>query len=288
MKFKPIFLSSSGRAGSTLLMKILSCHSQIAIRTLFPYETRASQYYYLSHLQNQESSLFLPLKLDGIEYRPFQGNDKQSIAWSDQHREIVLEENGVNLIEHYYHFVSKIENKPQALCFAEKLIGLPLVKQMAIHFKDSKVIFLRRDPRDTFFSIKSFNKKRGFMSFGEEAGDEVMFSRLISYYKGTMKFAESLGSRAVILHYENLISSKHDTLVYLFKSLGLDYSEPQIAEIIDTAFEESKEVAFHRTTNEEKSSLARWKQEVNQDILSVFNKYENVLDVLGYQSIPLA
>ena len=283
MKFKPIFLSSTGRAGSTLLMKILSCHSQIAVRTLFPHETRASQYYYLSHLQEQKKPTFLPLKLNGIEYRPFQGNDKESIAWSNKHRNVVIEGNGANLTEDYYRFVSKIENKPQASCFAEKLIGLPLVKQMVQDFKESQVIFLRRDPRDTFFSIKSFNKKRGFFSFGEEAGDEVMFSRLMSYYQGTINFAKSLDSRAVIVRYEDLINSKHDTILYLFKSLELDYSKQQIAQVIDSAFEESKEVEFHRTTNKQKSSLARWKRESKDESLAIFNKFKTAFIILDYE-----
>lgn len=287
MNFKPIFLASTGRAGSTLMMKVLSLHRQILARQIFPYEARAFQYYYLCDRQGEKHPTFLPIKLENVEYRPFQGNDKESVIWSEKNTSLVVEEYGANLTEKYYRFVSEIEEKPEAMSFVEKAIGLDLIKSITQFFHESQVIFLRRDPRDTFFSIKSFNQKRGFLSFGEEAGDEAMFSGLISYYKETIIFAKTLGARAITIRYEDLISSKDETLSCLFKKLKLDYSNLQINNLVNSAFDLTKEVKNHRTTEGEKTSLARWKREANSETIEMFEKFKDVINTLGYEEIEL-
>ncbi|MDJ0632815.1 MAG: sulfotransferase [Xenococcaceae cyanobacterium MO_188.B29] len=284
MQYIPIFVASTGRAGSTLTMKIMASHPQILVRSLFPYETRTSQYYYICHLQGIEWVNFTPLKLGGIEYRPFQGNDKESSLWSQKQEQKKLEEYGINLTEEYYHFVAEQEHKPQAKSFAEKLVGLPLVKQMIDSLKEYKIIFLQRDPRDTFFSIKSFNKKRGYVSFGEEQGDRTMFSNLIGFYKQYQQLQKSLNKESYInLKYEDLLTEKMATISKLFQSLNVDYSDRQVLDTIKYAFAESPESFQHQTSSSIQGSLSRWKQEADDRTLKMFASFHDELQQIGYK-----
>ena len=283
MNLQPLFLASTGRAGSTLMMKILSHHPGIAVRTIFPYEIRAAQYYYIFANHNSDDvSLFSPIKFKNAQFRAFLNKDTESIAWTEEQEFVELEENGVNLIDKYYSFVSTIEDKPNAKYFAEKCIGLNLVRQMSSSFPSSKIIFLRRDPRDTFFSAKSFNAKRGSLKFGEQNGDEAMFQNIVSFYEKSIKFVRVLKDRAVIVKYENLLNNKKETLSKLFKSLELDYAENTIKDIIDSAFIATKETDKHRTTTEEKNSISRWEREASSEDLAIFNKSQDTLTLLDY------
>jgi hypothetical protein len=283
VKYQPLFIASTGRAGSTLMMRILSCHPEILIRTLFPYETRAAQYYYISSFQEQKLPTFLPVKFKNAEYRPFNSKiDAESLAWSKKHNNVDLGKNGQNIINEYYIFLSEIENKSEAIYYAEKTIGLSLMKEITQSLENSKVIFLRRDPRDTFFSIKSFNAKRGSLTFGEEDGEEALFSRLITFYKVSIKLIETLKERAVVIRYEDMMINNYETLLLLFKKLGLNHKQEVINSIVDSAFLVDKNTKQHCTTSKGESSVSRWKQNANSRHLEMFDEFKKTLEILGY------
>jgi len=283
MKYQSLFIASTGRAGSTLMMRILSCHPEILIRTLFPYETRAAQYYYVSSLQEPKSPIFLPIKFKNAEYRPFNSKlDPDSIAWSQNYNNIDLGNNGEQITNEYYNFLSEIENKSEAIYYAEKTIGLSLMKEITQSLNNSKVIFLQRDPRDTFFSIKSFNAKRGSLTFGEEDGDEALFSRLITFYKVSIKLIETLKERAVVIRYEDIMTNNYETLLLLFKKLGLNHQEELINSIVNSAFLVDKNTKQHCTTSKDESSISRWIQNANSEHLAIFDEFKKTLKVLGY------
>ena len=283
MKYQPLFIASTGRAGSTLMMRILSCHPQILIRTLFPYETRAAQYYYISSLQEPKLTSFLPVKFKNAEYRPFNSKlDPKSLAWSEKYNNLDLGNNGENITSKYYNFLSEIENKSEAIYYAEKTIGLSLMKEITQSLENSKVIFLQRDPRDIFFSIKSFNAKRGSLTFGEEDGDEALFSRLITFYKVSIKLMETLKERAIVIRYEDIMVNNYETLLWLFKKLGLNHKQELINSIIDSAFLLDNNTKQHCTTSKGESSVSRWKQNANNRYLEIFDEFKNTLEILGY------
>lgn len=284
MQYTPIFVASTGRAGSTLTMKILASHPHIVVRSLFPYETRSSQYYYICHTKGDKWVDFAPLNLDNIEYRPFQQNDKKSLLWSQRQKQRNLEKYGLNLTQRYYRFVAKRENKPQAKKFAEKLIGLPLIKQMSSLLTEYKIIFIQRDPRDTFFSIKSFNKQRGYLSFGEEGGDRTLFINLINFYKHSEQLQKNLDEKNYMnLKYENLLGEKMSTISKLFQDLNVDWGDRQVKTTIEDAFAESPESTQHQTSSTIQSSVSRWKQEADELTLEMFASFQDDLQQIGYE-----
>ena len=283
MKHRPILVASTGRAGSTLLMKVLASHPEIIVRSLFPYETRASQYYYICNFEEMDTANFNPINWNGIEYRPFQGNDKKSAFWSQQQTQKGWEKQQVNLSDEYYSFVAELEDKPLAKSFAEKLVGLSLVEPMINSFPESKVIFLQRDPRDTFFSVKSFNQKRGYVSFGEEKGEATLFTNIISFYKYSQKLKKTLSQVNYInLKYEQLVTEKMATISQLFNSLDVDNSDRQVLAAIKYAFAESPESLKHKTSTNVSASMSRWKREADDQVLEIFASFQKDLEQIGY------
>lgn len=282
MKYRRILVASTGRAGSTLLMKILASHSEIVVRSLFPYETRASQYYYLANQKKVKMIDFAPITWNNTEYRPFQANDRQSTLWSQQ-QTTPNNQQSDHFSEAYYSFVSELENKPLAKCFAEKLIGLSLVKPMIDSFSETKVVFLQRDPRDTFFSIKSFNKKRGYLSFGEQQGEHALFANIIGFYKHCQRLRKTLNQENYInIKYENLVTEKMATISQLFKKLDMDNSERQVLAAIEYAFAESPESLNHKTSNNVSASMSRWKLEADEPVLEIFASFKKELELMNY------
>lgn len=283
MPFTPIFLSSPGRSGSTLVMKVLSLHPQVLVRTVFPYETRAAQYFFIGHRLGHRRATFAPVTFAGPLYRPFHGQDKLSMAWSESQATTVLEPYGVNLTDAYYRFVARTENKPHAPYFAEKSIGFGILPEMARLFEDARVIFLKRDPRDTFFSYKAFDRKRGHRHFEEEGGDKATYARLMRYHTAARACAKTLGDRAVEVRYEALISEPASALPRFLEGLGLDCSDELLRRLLDAAFAENDEVKAHRTTRHNRASLRRWQSEADEADIALFETYNEVLEMLGYE-----
>lgn len=285
MNLTPIYLVSSGRSGSTLLMKILSLHPQILVRSIFPYETRASQYYYLSYQQGKKQSSFSLLEFKNAVYRPFPLKDKDSAKWSESQSSTELTELGHNLTESYYSFLSVLEKKEKVSYFAEKAKGIHLCKLMTENFPNSKVIFLYRDPRDIFISAKLFNKKRGNSRFGGDKGDHAMYSQIIRFLKTAKKFSKNLGDRAVTITYEYLIEDKKNAIKALFEGLDIELNEDKVEKIAQVAFEKTEESEKHKTTEEAKKSVERWRDEVDEETNEIFKKFSNEIEDLGYSSI---
>jgi hypothetical protein len=283
MEYNPIFVASTGRAGSSLMMKILAAHPEIIVRSLFPYEARSYQYAYIHSIEQKNVANLPYINWEGIEYRLFQGNDQESLAWSQQ---LKLEKGfqlPLDLVDKYYHFVSQVEEKTEAKFFAEKLVGLPLVKKIITTINNYKIVFIQRDPRDTFFSIKSFNKKRGFLSFGEGQGDKNLFANLVSYYKICEQFKQKLTpDKYIDVKYEQIIANKITQTAKLYSQLEVGSGDREILRAIKYAFAESPESLEHKTSSDIQSSLSRWKQEADQSTLDLFATYQEDLVQMGY------
>jgi len=61
---------------------MLSAHPQIMIRSVFPFETRAFQYYSICSIHKREKIDFNPVSFSNVEYRPYIHADKASHGWA--------------------------------------------------------------------------------------------------------------------------------------------------------------------------------------------------------------
>ena len=162
--------------------------------------------------------------------------------------------------------------------YAEKVPNQ--VAERANALLKAKNLFLLRDPRDEMVSIKSFNDKRGFNSFGWHVGDtDISYAHKIC--RDRRKFLQNLmafdaNERRMYIRYEDLIldgNTQTDRLSrWLDQSLSFKRatSNKQIQE-------------KHMTSGTPSASVGRWKKELSSDVQQIFSKELGTeLSGLGY------
>jgi len=277
----PVFLSSYGRSGTTILMRILAAHPEVLVRSIFPYETRAAQYHFLCAAQGRQSPDFMPVELLGTVFKPFQENDKRSLEWCQLGQTSEYATFGENAIEEYYDFVKGVECKSDAKYFVEKIFSMPLTKEMMKGLSGARSIVLHRDPRDIFCSVKAFNKKRLRLSFGEDMGDQFLYKSILKFQLGESLFKKTFGDQVILFKYEDLLMQMEGTLTNLFEWLRVDSSKDQVDAVIKSALAHDDRMASHKTSGEG-MSIGKWRKEASEDNLHMFTEYMKELRLLGY------
>ncbi|MDC0435345.1 sulfotransferase domain-containing protein, partial [bacterium] len=154
------------------------------------------------------------------------------------------------------------------------------VADSANELLDARSIFLLRDPRDEMVSIKHFNKKRGFHSFGWVDTDtdityaKKMCNNRIKFLHQMISFTTT--NRQYKIRYEDLIRKGPDEVNKLSEWLGLklDYR---------TATSDKKIKSRHMTSDSTASSVERWKTELCTEVKELFaNELGEELTQLGY------
>jgi hypothetical protein len=131
----------------------------------------------------------------------------------------------------------------------------------------SKNIFLIRDPRDIFISIKNFNEKRGSSGFGWIDGQsDVQFA--MSLCKGFKAYLEHYTNieeddRKLKIRYEDLISNPYIETARISRWLGADLN-------YDFVLRQLSSVSQHISTKSGKPQTERWRAEMNQEVGDVF------------------
>jgi hypothetical protein len=278
-----LLLCSTGRAGSSIAMRILGAHEEILTRYLFPYETRAAQYYYARSLAEQKDNQFSPVKHRGAAYSPFQGGDSQSKQWMDGiEKSLSGYASAESLTSAYYDYIANIEGKSNCACVVEKTIGTELGVAMLQDNADYKMLILSRDPRDIFYSVKAFNKKRGYVDFGENLGDDRLFSNLVNFLKRAEEIETAFGERTSKLRYEDMVTKPCEAFEKVFKWLGVRSDSDYVESIVKSAFGDDENTSNHRTSTDIHESIGRWRKESDPSDRALFTTKQVLLGRYGY------
>ena len=206
----PVFLISLPRSGSTLLQRLMMGHPAIA--------------------STSEPWLMLPLvymlREDGLvsEYA-------HRSAYRGIHDFIkVLPQGQQDYQEAVRHFVSDLYERQcqrDELYFLDKTPRYYLIiKELAETFPEAKFILLVRNPLQVIASIiKTFS----------DNNLRVLHFFWIDMLQGFTKMSEgirSLGNRATVVRYEDIVEREHETLDELFSFLSLNW-DPQMNERLD-------------------------------------------------------
>ena len=276
-------LSSYGRSGSTLLMKVLSKHPQIVVRTLHPFETRAAQYYFVCSNHRRESPSYEPVLYGNVEYLPHQGADEKSRAWRVTEGSPSLDNHGFEFACKYYQFVAKLEGKQGVNTIAEKVVGLQVVEELLDAFGTrARAIYLFRDPRDVFLSVKAFNEKRGFLSFGEERGDEELLLSIIHFQKAAAQSVLNDPERRLAASYENLLERRVATVTRVFEGLHLGADDDIVDKVVAEAFKQDRHFLEHSTSQSSESSVRRWITCENAEARKLFERFDENISALEH------
>ncbi len=272
MKQIPIFLRLiHGRCGSTLMMQLLASGKNVFVDNKYPYENR-----YLSYFDKAASII-------GSDPSPLWTNDSLiseanellgPIPYIDAE---IFDKKGLSgeLRKRFLNtFFDLIRSKNKQHVGESDCIFYP--EKATIHAIENyneiafcKNIFLIRDPRDIFISIREFNKKRNFLGFGwKEGQSEADFAKELcfgfkSYLQNYIGVEED--ERRFKVRYEDIMSSPNQEAKRLSSWLGteLDYNY---------VLKNKTSVKEHVTTKEGSSSNYRWEKELSLEIQSIFRE----------------
>jgi len=250
----------SGRSGSTLLMQLLGTSDEIAFDRVYPFEDR-----YLTYLARWAMALKEQVpptdewnfgtrftepggfvgSFPSLEARYWDSDAmwRQALSSSwQQFSQVTFEKHIGDVCPKYY---------------AEKCA--PWLSTYLKDIIDYRIILLVRDPRDTFLSIKAFNKKRGFPDFSRHKweGDMAFAKRWVGLIRQRAAFAkkELEMSNGMLVRYEELVADLARQAQRLEDWLGVELNARQVESQIDN-------FAHHMTSKSPSLSVGRWRREM--------------------------
>lgn len=297
--FTPILLTTGGRMGSSMTMKLISSHPEIVTQDRFPYEDKSALFWMRAaavlstpaDLIRSTRGIEFELQRFFIGYSPFFHNtnlpnmNAKAARWARETLPKSCYKFFMSLIDGYYDSVAQDCRKPSAKFFVEKASHGALPSMMRELYPQSKEVFLIRDPRDVVVSIREFNKRRGFDDFGADKFDSD--SGFVSYLGGALKgmLVEWTRRResSFLLRYEDLVAEPEETTRQLFGYIGV----PNGSDIVSAALERILSVddssRYHITSSSIEHSVGRWKTELPETLREMCNcEFRPFLDHFGY------
>jgi len=300
---QPIMVYGPGRSGSTWVMNLLGMHPEVVIDPHHPYEVFGMTYWLqLARILGSPADLKNSATPDAayltnpnwVGSNPYNRSpmiDPPAVKhWFRQQYVNDLVDFSLRSIENFNHSLAVSQNKPRARYFAEKyLIGSEIdwvPQQVWQLYPHAKEIFLVRDFRDWFCSLRSFNLKRGFENFGEYSNlTEAEFVELVrkrsSWLLANWEFRKN---KSFLLRYEDLVAKPRETLRSVFSYLELDASPAFIEDILQRSSGNTAELQQHKTSQDLNSSVGRWKRDLNPELQATLNReYAEILTGFGYK-----
>lgn len=223
---------ASGRSGSTLLMQLLGTSNEIAFDRAYPFEHRYLEYFL--NLLNEPVS-FDPQIIDRMALRDA-GFRHLWLAFSEVVR----------------------ARQPAARLYAEKIAGdFGIVAKSGL---DYRLLQLVRDPRDTFASIRAFDRRRGFYGFGRGKwqSEAKYLDKWIEWMRTHIaEFARQrkAGGNTMLIHYEEMVQDLASMADRIGTWLGVSLSSREAAASWD-------EMLHHVTSESPATSVGRWRTEL--------------------------
>jgi sulfotransferase family protein len=295
---QPLMLTSLGRTGTTWLMQMLSQHPAIVGHTLYPNEVKCGSYWiHMFTVLADPANLLQSAHPDNFDANPFwvgqhpfhslavTGPESSLRDWFG--RQYVEDLAGFcqQSIERFYLELAKVQGRTNPMYFVEKHKPLQLPRTIWQLYRKAREIFLVRDLRDMLCSIFAFNARRGFSGFGrkEVADDEAYVRQLRIDAECLLTNWTERSSRAHLVRYEDLILRPEPTLKDLFAYLDVDNDLATIRRIIEHGSIETVHSRQHRTIPDPKSSIGRWRRELNPQLRKLCNDtFSDLLRDFGY------
>jgi hypothetical protein len=275
----PLMVTTLGRTGSMLLMRLLSAHPEVLVYRPHRFEQRIASYWADVLLSLAEPAGYIrqiapPPDVDdpawwlgrgapvpwGLRDAPVQqwlgGDAVEDLAVSFQQR-----------IEALYDRIVATTDTADAPMFAEKC-NLRAAGVLAELYPESREIFLVRDFRDMVSSILSFNAQRGAAGFGRggAASDADYVSSLGGWATGLLCAWERRRDSAHLVRYEDLVMDQERTLAGILDYLGIDSGSRTVAALRAGIDEQLPELADHATTDGPEASVGRWREDLTPDL----------------------
>lgn len=236
-----VALCSYGRSGTTAFMQILRA-AGVTVLGGFPFEERTAQASLLHWLHQG----FGPPahELGGFGRVAFH-NAQYAAPWFAQARSYEdVRQAEAALAE----AIVAAAPRPGARWLGEKFLGFETIRLCRAFDLGNLVlpVFLLRDPRAVFVSIKRFNARRGVVSFNDSGDDARLFQVICQFEERQVKEQARLGG--LLLRYEALMAreARDAALSELMQALRLPGLPAEVWAKVDA---ERAQAAHHITSD---------------------------------------
>jgi Sulfotransferase family len=296
-RLQPLMVTTLGRTGSMMLMRLLEAHPEVLVHRPFRYEQRVASYWIevLRALAEPASYLrqLAPAgSLEGGRWwlgddapTPWGIGDERIQRWMGRDAVVSIAEASQGRVEALYEQIAAGIGGDGARYFAEKysLESSSLAWEL---YPGARELFLVRDFRDMVASILAFNRKRGVRGFGEEGTkDELDYVRRLELWAASLVRSWGRRSgRAHLVRYEDLVLEPASTLRGLLGYLDVAEDDATIERMLDTLGEALPELEDHHTAPDPRASIGRWRRDLPDELaLACEQSFGPALETFGYE-----
>lgn len=293
----PVTVTTLGRTGSMLLMRVLAAHPEVLVYRPHRFEQRIASYWADVLLSLAEPAGYIrqiapPPDVDDPGWwlgreapLPWGLRDTDVQEWLGGEAVEDLAAICQQRIEAVYDRIVVTTDTADAALFAEKsnLRAAGLLTEL---YPDSREIFLVRDFRDMVSSILSFNAKRGAAGFGRAgaSSDADYVSSLGGWATGLLRAWERRAGSAHLVRYEDLILDQERTVAGLLDYLGVDSGTETVAALRARIGDELPELADHATSDGPAASVGRWRRDLSAELVEQCERtLAPALTAFGYE-----
>ena len=292
----PVLVTTLGRTGSMLLMRMLEAHPEVLVYRPYRFEQRIAGYWGDMLLALAEPASYIRQiapagDLDDPAWWlgraapvPWGLRDALVQEWLGGEAVEALAATFQQRIEETYDRIVATTDTTDAALFAEKsnLRASNLLTELYGH---SRELFLVRDFRDMVASILSFNARRDVQGFGRAgaASDAAYVSSLGAWAKGLLEAWKRRRETAHLVRYEDLVADPERALGGLLSYLGVDGSAGTVAEIRARLADELPELGDHATSAGPEQSVGRWRRDLEPGLVAECERALGpALEAFGY------
>jgi hypothetical protein len=301
-RLQPLLVTSLGRMGTTLLMRMLSAHPGVVTYNRPPYEARGGKYWLhvlktLAAPADASKRVGAPMEFH-LETLAAGGNPFYSAtfaawpeveAWSGSTYIGDLAAFCQRSIDGWYLATAAAQREAEdaLVFFAEKHFPDAYPRLMRELYPAARELFLVRDFRDMIASMRAYNARKGFGDFGRETAqsDAIWLAELRRGVVALRDAWRERGDTMSLVRYEDLVRDPDATLPPLLASLGLDTAPETVSRLIAAAAPDAPELRGHGTAGSPDASIGRWQRDLPPELLvAVEETFGDLLEEFGYAS----
>lgn len=296
-RLQPLLVTSIGRTGTTLLMRLLAAHPAVVAYRRHPYEARAAKYWLhlLKSLARPVDPRTRPGQPNEFHLEPsafgspfatadFAAYDDAATWLGDGYLDD-LAAFCLRSIDGWYGRVAAAQAQPEPAYWAEKMFPDDYAALTRELYPTAKEIVLVRDFRDMWASMRAYNERRGFGDFGQARADSEQ-AWLDEMRNGAVRLyetAQARGPAARVVRYEDIVADPAATIAAILAYLELDAAATTIGAMVAAAESEIPELRAHRTSATVEASLGRWQRDLSPEQQAMARAaFDDILPAFGY------
>lgn len=302
-RLQPLLVTSLGRMGTTLLMKLLGAHPAVVTYERPPYEARGGKYWLhvlktLGGPADASKRVGAPMEFHletlAVGGNPFYSAEfaawQEVEAWSGREYVAELAAFCQRSIDGWYLATASAQGqKTDALVyFAEKHFPDSYPQRMREIYPAGRELFLVRDFRDTIASMVAYNARKGFGDFGREKAENDA-AWLAELHRGVTALRDAWrerGDAGSLVRYEDLVRDPAAILPSVLNSLGLDGGTQTVAHLIAAAAPDAPELRGHGTAASPTASIGRWRSDLPPGLRETVQElFAPLLLEFGYEDV---